>query len=72
MYKIFNVYQNGTKVIEVRSRTDFQAIEKASKILNIDSRILSACPSITDYINTEIVKANSVARWKKFGLSLVK
>ena len=70
--KIFDVYQNAVKIIEVKSRSEAQAIEKASKILDTDSRTLAACAYSTDYINREIVKANSVARWKRFGLSVVK
>jgi hypothetical protein len=66
--KVFDVYHNGRVLVKVTSAWGAKAEEKAGRMMQVDSRSLCAIESSSSYMDVEIAKANSISRFKKFGL----
>lgn len=66
--KVFDVYHNGRVLVKVTSVLGAKAEEKAGKMMQLDRRSLFAIEASSSYIDVEIAKANSVSRFKQFGL----
>lgn len=66
--KVFDAYHNGRVLVKVTSAWGAKAEEKAGRIMQLDHRSLCAIESSASYFDVEIAKANSVSRFKKFGV----